>query len=72
MEAIIDRLRELEAEEVQMLKDHKALLVKRTQEDERRVHERAEEDEAWQSRLLNRDREEDASRVFPVRSKQTC
>ena len=72
MEAIIDRLRELEAEEVQMLKDHKALLVKRTQEDERRVHERAEEDEAWKSRLENRDREEDASRVFPVRSKQTC
>ncbi len=64
MEAIIDRLRELEAEEVQMLKDHKALLVKRTQEDERRVRERAEEDEAWQSQLLNRDREEDASRVF--------
>jgi len=72
MEAIIDRLRELEAEEVKMLKDHKALLVKRTQEDERRVRERAEEDEAWQSRLLNRDREEDASRVVPVRSKQTC
>lgn len=66
MEAIIDRLRELEAEEVQILKDHKALLAKRAEEDERGVRERAEEDEAWQSRLRNRDHEEDASPVFPV------
>jgi len=64
MEAIIDRLRELEAEEVEMLKDHKALLIERDQEDERRVRKRAEEDEAWKSRLENRDREEDASYVF--------
>jgi len=64
MEAIIYRLRELEAEEVQMLKDHKALLMKQTQENERRVRERAAEDEAWQYRLGNRDREEDASHVF--------
>ncbi len=71
MEAIIDRLRELEAEEVQILKDHKTLLMKRTQEEERRVRERAEEDKAWKSRLENRDREEDASHDFRVRTKQT-
>ncbi len=66
MEAIINRLRELEAEEVQMLKYHKAFLVERGQEDERRVRERAIEDEAWQSRLRHRDQEEDASPVLPV------
>lgn len=65
MEVIIKRLRELEAEEVQMLRNHKALLVERGQEDERRVREQAEEDEAWQSRLEDRDREEDASHDFP-------
>lgn len=65
MEAIFDRLRELDAEEVQILRDHRALLVKRTRDDERRVRERAEEDESWKSRLGKRDREEDASHVIP-------
>lgn len=66
MKAITDRIRELEAEEVQSLKEHKALLAKRAEEDERGVRERAEEDEAWRSRLRDRDHEEDASPVFPV------
>lgn len=64
MEAIITRLRELEAEEVQLLRNHRVLLVERGQEDERRLRERAEEDEAWQSRFGKRDREEDASLLF--------
>ena len=61
MEVISRRLRELEAEEIRICEDHKALLKKRAQEDELRVDQRVKEDEAWKSRLEIRDREEDVS-----------
>ena len=66
MEVISLRLRELEAEEIRICKDHKALLKKRAQEDELRVDQRAKEDEAWKSRLETHDREEDVSSFNPV------
>ena len=65
MEAILSRLRQLEDIETTLYIHRQAVLRHRQHEDAERETRRQNEDQAYLTALLDRDREEDVNKNFP-------